>query len=77
MFQPSDSKQAKWYSKRMVHVAAVISGVSLLVIIAVVTGFVVMAKEHQKSTRRIIEVRLYGCYINISCLFQPRHCARR
>ena len=58
MFQSSDSKQAKWYSKRMVHVAAVISGVSLLVIIAVVTGFVVMAKEHQKSTRRIIEVKL-------------------
>ena len=71
--QTPDGKQAKWYSKRMVHVAAVISGVSLLVIIAVVTGFVVMAKEHEKSTRRIIEVKLNGRHTVISCVpVQPR-----
>ena len=75
--QTPDDKQAKWYSKRMVHVAAVISLVFLLVIIAVVTGFVVMAKEHEKSTRRIIEVNLTVCtnhgQISAWCRFIERH----
>ena len=53
-----EGKPAKWYSKRMVHVAAVVSGVFLLVIVAVVTGFVVMTKEHEKSHRRTVEVFL-------------------